>query len=911
MHKANSEGQIVKRIISPFLRKQDVTLIRDSELFDKEYFVKNNKGLLNRLFPIHSFLMSNSSDIKEPSKAFSASNYYSEYPDVSDAGQNALLHYLKVGQEEGRNIAPSVSVSSNSGSSDIINSEFSSLLDKVDEAIACLDFESAERQLHEEHHVFSNEFLFCFNYAKVLILRGQLNEALKWCEKSVSLEKTPVSLRQLIDVKKKLGIFDDSVDTLYKQLLSVSENKALVYCDYFAFVWERQPVDESLFIEFEEVLRRLKLTGRTQNTKGSITVQRNKGKLLLIYASMLASVGNISKAYKMHKEAQNFKAIDTHFVYLRYMLFNSTGKKGFVNDQEKRYVQQFISHGNRLREYVYQCRDSIYVIGNGPSAIGKKLGSKIDNAKLVIRFNNYSTDFPFCEDVGTKTDVWVRMPFHPYVKRQLAPNVKHVIFSGSNRAVRPSTFWQDMFCMAEEGVEIGFFEPHIFYELQSILKSPPTAGIYICYYLFKLLGPKVLENCIGFSFADNEKINAAYHYSDSFAKSSHRHSWDNEALLFNSLLEHEQTTFTPKEFESSLEKTTGDEYFRNESYDVVISVSPGIEKYGLFGATQYNVSSKAIDNFLNGEFAGEEAERILHKVERQRVCVVGFGRAKTGIYAKKLAEALDAKFYLLEYGLISSMHLPSEKQFNFSLILDDMGIFYDTKTSQSRIEQILLNDDSLGESLNLERAKNAISQIKKHNITKYNNSPDIELDESNKKRILVIDQTANDNSIIYGQCELFSFEDMLKYALEQEDAEVIIKVHPETVAGAKNGNLDVLDKYSELENVTVIDSQCNVISLIKQVDEVYVMTSGVGLEALLIGKKVRCFGVPFYAGWGVTKDMSPIKNQRRNLSIEEIFIAVFIKYTSYFDPITRHKCALEDCLHYVIENKNSSQAISI
>lgn len=35
------------------------------------------------------------------------------------------------------------------------------------------------------------------------------------------------------------------------------------------------------------------------------------------------------------------------------------------------------------------------------------------------------------------------------------------------------------------------------------------------------------------------------------------------------------------------------------------------------------------------------------------------------------------------------------------------------------------------------------------------------------------------------------------------------------------------------------------------------MTSTLGFEALLRGKPVTCLGMPFYAGWGLTRDLAP------------------------------------------------------
>lgn len=97
-----------------------------------------------------------------------------------------------MGKEEGRNII--LFIINNSKFLDIINFEFLFLFENVDEVILCFDFESVEWKLYEVNYLFFNEFLFCFNYVKVLILRGKFDEVLKWCERSCFLEKILVFL---------------------------------------------------------------------------------------------------------------------------------------------------------------------------------------------------------------------------------------------------------------------------------------------------------------------------------------------------------------------------------------------------------------------------------------------------------------------------------------------------------------------------------------------------------------------------------------------------------------------------------------------------------------------------------------------------------------------------------------------
>ncbi|MGE0791054.1 MAG: capsular polysaccharide biosynthesis protein [Sandaracinaceae bacterium] len=75
--------------------------------------------------------------------------------------------------------------------------------------------------------------------------------------------------------------------------------------------------------------------------------------------------------------------------------------------------------------------------------------------------------------------------------------------------------------------------------------------------------------------------------------------------------------------------------------------------------------------------------------------------------------------------------------------------------------------------------------------------------------------------------------------------------------------------------------------LLGQVDHRYVMTSSMGLEALVAGCSVTCFGMPFYAGWGLTDDRAPVPDRRgRARTLEELVALAYVRYPRYVDPET-------------------------
>ncbi|MCT9012436.1 hypothetical protein N6G05_02595 [Cupriavidus gilardii] len=257
----------------------------------------------------------------------------------------------------------------------------------------------------------------------------------------------------------------------------------------------------------------------------------------------------------------------------------------------------------------------------------------------------------------------------------------------------------------------------------------------------------------------------------------------------------------------------------------------------------------------------------------------------------------------LEDGFIRSQGLwtdPNEP--TLSVVMDTRAIYYNA-LEPSLLETILNSDFELDEK-QLARAKRAISQIVSNRISKYNHAPILSLDfrSPGKKSILIIDQKAGDMSIKYGCANDDSFMSMLQSALDLGDqAEIIIKQHPCAISGGAHEahfTIESLGDVARQRNVHLIGFDVNPFSLIEAVDEVWVVSSGMGFEALMAGKKVRCFGVPFYSNWGVTHDHVKIERRRRIRSIEEIFYIFYILLTQYVDPRTGRRCEVEDLIDY-------------
>lgn len=283
---------------------------------------------------------------------------------------------------------------------------------------------------------------------------------------------------------------------------------------------------------------------------------------------------------------------------------------------------------------------------------------------------------------------------------------------------------------------------------------------------------------------------------------------------------------------------------------------------------------------------------------------VGWGRKKSGLKALELAKKYNVKFLLLEDGFLRSLNLGVEKSLSFSIVKDEVGIYYDA-TAPSKLENILNTYEFSSEEL--EQAKKAIELIKKEKLSKYNNNLCIpkELFGANEERALIITQVANDASLKFGLADGFSTQDIINDAIkENPNAKIYIKIHPDVLSGKKQSDFDVQDLPN---NCVVIKENYNPIELLSRFKKVYTKTSGMGFEALMLGCECVCYGVPFYAGWGLTQDKLECKRRLKKRTLEEIFYATYILYSEYFNPYLNQKSDIFDTIYTLAKYKKIEQ----
>lgn len=276
------------------------------------------------------------------------------------------------------------------------------------------------------------------------------------------------------------------------------------------------------------------------------------------------------------------------------------------------------------------------------------------------------------------------------------------------------------------------------------------------------------------------------------------------------------------------------------------------------------------------------------------------------IWGKKKFDAIEhfakehnLKLFRVEDGFIRSVGLGSDLTQPYSLVVDDQGIYFDP-TTPSLLENILLNlqpDAAL-----LERARKLKERIVADKISKYNADAHATLDFPKEKKIaLVVGQVEDDASIAYGANGMTNRELLQKVKTLYPDKYIVYKPHPDVLSGNRVGHVP---PQEALRHCDTIVTHVGMASVLEAVDEVHTMSSLTGFEGLLHNKAVFTYGVPFYAGWGLTTihtEHFPNAKQflnRRNVTrtLDELIAATLLLYPRYIDPVSKKRCNAEDLI---------------
>ncbi len=279
---------------------------------------------------------------------------------------------------------------------------------------------------------------------------------------------------------------------------------------------------------------------------------------------------------------------------------------------------------------------------------------------------------------------------------------------------------------------------------------------------------------------------------------------------------------------------------------------------------------------------------VLRAMTEQRPILGWAGKIDSAIEAG--AAASHVPVLRVEDGFLRSRGLGAELVPPMSLVRDDLGIYYDPN-AESRLECQIAASTTLPPTA-LRRAERLQARLTHAALSKYNTGRTDLPALPEGRRILVPGQVEDDASIRLGCGEIRTNLGLLEAAhAANPDAVLIYKPHPDVETGLREG---AIPEAEALALADIVASDADPVALIEAVDEVWTMTSLLGFEALLRGVAVTCLGAPFYAGWGLTRDLDAVPARRTaRPSLLGLIHATLIDYPRYHDPVTDQPCPVE------------------
>lgn len=271
--------------------------------------------------------------------------------------------------------------------------------------------------------------------------------------------------------------------------------------------------------------------------------------------------------------------------------------------------------------------------------------------------------------------------------------------------------------------------------------------------------------------------------------------------------------------------------------------------------------------------------------------VLGQGHRPSGRRAMRLAARTGVRLVLVEEGFVRSADPAAAP---LSWVFDDMGIYYDA-SRPSRLERRVA--DGPGD---LARARALVRLWQRLGLSRVTGLPPCPVTLP-PRYVLVLDQIVGDASVAGGLAHPGSFDRMLHAArIEFPRLPIVLRSLP--AMGRRRCHFNA----ARVPRVIALTQPCDPAPLIAGAEAVYTVTSRGGFEALIHGRPVRTFGMPFYAGWGLTLDDLPTPRRRTGASLEALVHAALVDYPRYIDPETGQETTVEATMHRLATHPASS-----
>lgn len=317
-----------------------------------------------------------------------------------------------------------------------------------------------------------------------------------------------------------------------------------------------------------------------------------------------------------------------------------------------------------------------------------------------------------------------------------------------------------------------------------------------------------------------------------------------------------------------------------------------------FGAKSWNHAT------IRAALAGPErgftfcasADEAIARAAREGGRALGWAAGVSSDIEAAAARA-GVELWRIEDGFLRSVGLGAGLARGASVGFDDEGIYFDA-LRPSRMERLLA--ERVLSPAERARAEGLIARIRKARVTKYNVGGTGALPSVPRDRtvILVPGQVADDAgvrrslsaTIDCAACQNVNLELLRQVRARNPQAHILFKPHPDVAAGLRAGRLEPHETEGLADQVV---EGCDILDLVDLADRVETFSSLSGLEALLRGKPVTVYGMPFYAGWGLTQDLTDCARRGRRLDLATLAHVAFIDYPLTVDPVSLVPCGPE------------------
>lgn len=290
---------------------------------------------------------------------------------------------------------------------------------------------------------------------------------------------------------------------------------------------------------------------------------------------------------------------------------------------------------------------------------------------------------------------------------------------------------------------------------------------------------------------------------------------------------------------------------------------------------------------------------------RERCTLIAWAAKVSDADERRAAEA-GIGVVRIEDGFLRSVGLGAGLVPGACFALDGRGIHYDARRP-SDLEHLLAHAEVSSEEA-LRGARLAML-IAANRLSKYNlaGAPLRLPSAQGRTRILVPGQVADDAAVrrtISASIDLTSdninLELLRTVRRRHPRAHIVYKPHPDVAHGLRPGHI----APHELGTVVdVVAAEADILDLIGACDRIETLSSLTGFEALIRGKPVTVHGAPFYAGWGLTEDLTRLSGRGRRRTLPELVYLSLVHYCRAVDPESLQPLTCERLIERLAEMK--------